>query len=178
MQPRIPLVFATGSHSTWCPQELPDPFLQSRFPAGCPPAYLGAWNCSFPGVGHHTFTFWSPWGSCQHLSPACWGPSGRLYNSLTYQPLLPVWYHLQTCWRSNSAPSFRSLKNSIVLSIDPWGTMLVLLPTRHCATDHQALGPAIQPVFSPPHCLLIQPISHQLLYKKFTGDSDESLTEA
>ncbi|KAK4806786.1 hypothetical protein QYF61_005582 [Mycteria americana] len=33
-----------------------------------------------------------------------------------------------------------------------------LPPTALCATDHHPLGPAIQPIFNPPHCLLIQPI--------------------
>ncbi|KAK4829074.1 hypothetical protein QYF61_002018 [Mycteria americana] len=49
--------------------------------------------------------------------------------------------------------------------------------TRLYMTDHHPLGLAIQPVFNPPHCLLIQPILHQLLYEDLMGDTVESLTE-
>jgi len=31
------------------------------------------------------------------ISPACQGPSGWQHNLLTYQPLIPVLCHLQTC---------------------------------------------------------------------------------
>lgn len=29
---------------------------------------------------------------------SCWGSSKCLHSHLFYQPLLPLWYHLQTCW--------------------------------------------------------------------------------
>ncbi|KAK4816399.1 hypothetical protein QYF61_016716 [Mycteria americana] len=51
-------------------------------------------------------------------------------------------------------------------------------PARLCTTDHHPVnGLAIQPVLSPPHCLLIQPILYQLLYKDLMGDSVKGLPE-
>ena len=50
----------------------------------------------------------------------------------------------------------------------------VLTSTRLPAIDHHPLGLAVEPVFNPPHCLLIQPILHQLLYE---ADSAKSPTD-
>jgi len=61
-------------------------------------------------------------------------------------------------------------------SIDPWGTPLVTGLQLH-ASDHYPPGPSIQPVYNPPHCLLIQPTLHQLVYEDLMGDRAESLTE-
>ena len=51
-------------------------------------------------------------------------------------------------------------------------------PTKPPATDHWSLVSIIQPVFNPPHCLLVQSMLYHLLHEDFTGDSAESLTEA
>ncbi|KAK4832345.1 hypothetical protein QYF61_021874 [Mycteria americana] len=45
------------------------------------------------------------------------------------------------------------------------------------AADHHPLGLDVQPVFNSPHCLLMQPILHQLLYEDLMGDSVKGLTE-
>lgn len=41
------------------------------------------------------------------------------------------------------------------------------LPTKHCTTDPYSLGLTIQPIFSPPHCLLIRPIHYNIGLLKF-----------
>ena len=50
-------------------------------------------------------------------------------------------------------------------------------PTRPCATDHHPLGPAFQPVFNPPHRLLIQPTYQQFIYEDLMEDSVKGLPE-
>lgn len=44
--------------------------LPNFFPIGWQPAYVGAWGCS-----SYISPCWSSGGSCQPISPACWGPS-------------------------------------------------------------------------------------------------------
>lgn len=46
-------------------------------------------------------------------------------------------------------------------------------PTRLCAMDHHPLGPAVQPLFNPPHHLLNQPIYQQLVYEGGVQSTDQ-----
>lgn len=57
------------------------------------------------------------------------------------------------------------------------GTLLVTGIQLHPATGHHTLDTTVQPLFNPPHCLLIQPTHQQLLCKDLTGDSVKGLTE-
>lgn len=50
-------------------------------------------------------------------------------------------------------------------------------PAQLHATGCHPLGPSIQPVFNPLGCLLIQPISHKLVYEYLTGDIVKSFSE-
>ena len=51
-------------------------------------------------------------------------------------------------------------------------------PTASCpATHHKALGPALQPLCSPPHCPLTQPVHSRLLYERAVGDSDKGFIQ-
>lgn len=50
-------------------------------------------------------------------------------------------------------------------------------PTCLCAIDHDPLSLSILLVFNEPHCLLIQPILHQLVYKYLKRDSVKDLAE-
>lgn len=79
--------------------------------------------------------------------------------TLPYQPLLPVWCHLKTCWRCtllhHPAHELRFwIRLDKVLTS---GIHHCWPPTRLHASHHHALGPYIQPDFSPPHCLHIWP---------------------
>lgn len=49
-------------------------------------------------------------------------------------------------------------------------------PSGFCTTDH-LLGPGDQPIFTPPHILLIQLVHHQLLYEDFMKESVQGPTE-
>jgi len=100
VQPRILLTFFMAkahcwSMLTWWPSEH---FLSSCFPAGLPPAYIGAWGHSSPGAGLCTSPCWISWGSCQPASPACQGPPVWQHDLLMCQPLHPVLCHLQSWW--------------------------------------------------------------------------------
>lgn len=50
-------------------------------------------------------------------------------------------------------------------------------PARLCTTDQYPLVWSFSQFFFLPHCLLIQPILHQLLYEDLTGDSVRGLSE-
>lgn len=50
-------------------------------------------------------------------------------------------------------------------------------PARLHAKDQHTLGPAIQPVLNPPHCLFIQFIVHQLLRDNLVGEGVRIPTE-
>ena len=53
-----------------------------------------------------------------------------------------------------------------------------LVPTASCpATHRKALGPALQPLCSPPHCPLTQPVLSQLVYERAMGDSDKGFIQ-
>ena len=163
----------------WCPPRPLGPFLQSCFPAGQPSAYTGAEGCSSPEAGFCTRTT-SPcstsWGPCQPISPACRGPSGWQHDPLACQPLLPVLCHPA---EDALCPIIQIINEDIKedqAQFSPLGyTANSWPPTRPCAIDHHPLSPAIQIAFSPPHCLLIQPILHQQW--GCLRDSAKSLTE-
>lgn len=65
------------------------------------------------------------------------------------------------------------------LSTDPWSTTTSYWsPNRPFSTHQHPLSSAIQTIFSPPHCLLIQHILHELLHEVLMRGSVENLTEA
>lgn len=82
----------------WLPVGPQGLLLPGCFPSGWLTACSGACGYSSRGAGLCLSLCWTPWGSYQSLSPDCWGPSGWQSNYLVYEPLLPVLYHLQTCW--------------------------------------------------------------------------------
>lgn len=78
-----------GSWSIWCLPGPPGPSLQSCFPADQLPVCTKAQGYS--PIGAFPFC-WTPWCSCESISPALWGPSEWQCNHPdhpVYQPLLP-----------------------------------------------------------------------------------------
>jgi len=73
-------------------------FSAGLLPSCLMPARPGAWGYSLPGAGLDNSICWTWWGPCQPVSPSCWGPSEWQHTHLLYQLLLPILYHLQTCW--------------------------------------------------------------------------------
>lgn len=131
------------------------------------PACPGTQACSSSGAD--TSPCWSSWGSCQSLSPACWcsGASGT--------PCLVSSAHLLKVHSALSSTSLRKMLNRTGPSIGY--TTSYWPPTWFRGADHTPLGGAVQAVFSPPRCLLIQPVLHQLLYQHLRGDGVKSLNE-
>jgi len=68
------------------------------------PACPGASGCSCPG----TSPSWTSWGSCQPMSPACWGSSEWQQDPPAYEPLLPVLCHQQTRWHCKHCAALHS----------------------------------------------------------------------
>lgn len=139
----------------------PRPFLQSCFPAGQSSAYIGARACSSPAAGLlliYINVLDSPF-----LCPvrSCWvaaKPSG-----ISAAP--SCFLSSENLQMVRPAPLSRSVMKTLIA--DPWGTLLVTALQLDCnATDHHRLCPAIQPVLSPPSCLLIQPTLQHLLFEK------------
>lgn len=93
-------------------------------------------------------------------------PSGQQYDPLVYQPLLSAWHYQQTGPKSRS---FMKMFNRVGPNTDPWGKTLFSGFQLDFVPLIAALRSTIQPVFTPPHCLLIWPILHQLLYEDFIG---------
>lgn len=78
----------------------------------------------------------------------------------------PSFVSLTNLLRVHSASSSRSLMKMLIRirpRIAPWAPLLVIgLQVDFVPEHHQPLGPAVQTVINPPHCLLIQPISKNL----------------
>ena len=57
----------------------------------------------------------------------------------------------------------------------PWGDWL---PTGFNSTDHNSLGPDIQPVFHPAGSMTIQTMGSQLLHKDVVGAVSKALLKS
>lgn len=68
-------------------------------------------------------------------------------------------------------PIIQIIKEDVEQDPSSWSSVAL------CATNHHSLGPAVQPVFSVPHCLLIQAMLHQVLCGDLIADRVVGLTE-
>jgi len=98
---------------------------------------------------------WTSWGSCQPISLACWGPSGKQNDPLAYQSSLPVLLS-SALSESTFCPIIQIIDEVKQNWMQFWPlayTTSYWSPTGLCSTDHQLLGLAIQLIFNPPCCL-------------------------
>lgn len=91
------------------------------------------------------------------------------------QPLFPVLCPQQTSWGYSAPSSMNTLNRTGASTILDYSTSYWPITTLS-STDHHPLGPSIQPGFSPPYSLLIQPILISFSVR-IMGHIIKSLTE-
>lgn len=159
MQPRTPFsCFTSTAHFCfWSPLSILDPtgLLQNNFPAGEFPLYTGVCDSSIPHARLFISSWWPSSAFHQPISPTFWCCSGaaaqpcefshfygisRLAGSALCTIILLTNEHVEQDWTQHCP---------MHCSAGYWS------PASLCATEHHPLGLAIQPVFSPVHCLPI-----------------------
>ena len=120
MQPEVVLAFFAAKVCCWLMISL----VFTRTPTSCFAELLSSSQCV---LVHRAYSSsdarlcislcWTLWGSCQPISPACWGPSGWKHNHLVYQSLLPDFYHLWTCWGCTPSQLSTSLSTCLTCTL-------------------------------------------------------------
>lgn len=108
------------------------------------------------GCLYNCTSCWTPWGSCQPISPASLGPSGWLHNWLWWVSHSPQFYVI--CEFIEGVPY--SIIQIITEDVKKDWTQYCLLgcsphywpQMKICTTDLCPLGPTVQVVLNPAHC--------------------------
>lgn len=116
----------------------------------------------------NSMRFWWP------ICPDSWGPSELPSSHPMYQTTLASFALSAILLRLHSV-LLPTLLMEVLSSIG--NSSSARPPAGLCATHQNPLNLAVQPVFSPHHCPLIQLVVHQLIYGAFMRDCFESLAK-
>lgn len=154
-------------------------FLQScpldSLPSGC--TSVGGY--SVPDIGLHICSFWTPWDSGHPISPTCLGPPEQQPCSPADKLLPTISGHSQTCWLCTLVLSLRSVMKSLNSTVpeNPRGTLIITGLQLNFAELITSLSLAVQTIFHPFYCSLIQPVFHQSDDNKTVEDWVKSFAE-